>query len=66
MEHTFEEVQQRGLSPICIVAMVERKKKSNIFFISFYRIGVAFTGSSGDTMEIKTFGKFEKYVSHNS
>uniref|UniRef100_A0A3B3BXC1 Phospholipid-transporting ATPase n=1 Tax=Oryzias melastigma TaxID=30732 RepID=A0A3B3BXC1_ORYME len=25
------------------------------------RIGVAFTGSSGDTMEIKTFGKFEKY-----
>uniref|UniRef100_A0A4W6BYC7 Phospholipid-transporting ATPase n=1 Tax=Lates calcarifer TaxID=8187 RepID=A0A4W6BYC7_LATCA len=25
------------------------------------RIGVAFTGSSGDTMEIKTFGKSEKY-----
>ncbi|XP_072245100.1 phospholipid-transporting ATPase IF isoform X3 [Leuresthes tenuis] len=25
------------------------------------RIGVAFTGSNGDTMEIKTFGKFEKY-----
>ena len=27
-----------------------------------FRIGVAFTGSNGDTMEIKTFGKFEKYV----
>uniref|UniRef100_A0A3Q4IAB3 Phospholipid-transporting ATPase n=1 Tax=Neolamprologus brichardi TaxID=32507 RepID=A0A3Q4IAB3_NEOBR len=26
------------------------------------RIGVAFTCSNGDTMEIKTFGKFEKYV----
>ncbi|XP_069009135.1 phospholipid-transporting ATPase IF isoform X2 [Embiotoca jacksoni] len=25
------------------------------------RIGVAFTGSNGDTMEIKTFGKSEKY-----
>ncbi|MEQ2222347.1 putative phospholipid-transporting ATPase IF [Ilyodon furcidens] len=25
------------------------------------RIGVAFTGSSGDTMEIQTFGKSEKY-----
>lgn len=25
------------------------------------RIGVAFTCSNGDTMEIKTFGKFEKY-----
>ncbi|KAG7239951.1 hypothetical protein INR49_028146 [Caranx melampygus] len=25
------------------------------------RIGVAFTGSSGDTMEIKTFGTMEKY-----
>lgn len=29
---------------------------------SFFRIGVAFTGINGDVMEIKTFGKSEKYV----
>lgn len=38
------------------------KSPNSCFYYCFLRIGVAFTGTNGDIMEIKTFGKSEKYV----
>lgn len=32
------------------------------FYFFFLRIGVAFTGISGDIMEIQTLGKSERFV----
>lgn len=56
-------------SSVAVLHLFKKKlsyplKENSCFYYCSLRIGVAFTGTNGDIMEIKTFGKSEKYVKY--